>query len=393
MRKSRITTIKTIVDKKICCGCGACEVICPEKCITMMKGVHFNYPEINATECVRCGLCMSVCSSAYLISDTPPDAPTVLLDEKDDYFLAHALDEKLRHRAASGGFITGFLVSLLRSGTIDGAIVAGEDPSDSLSSRSYVACTEEEMVSSCGSRYSPVSSCATLSRILEEPGKYAFVGKGCDITALRKLQSNIDELKERIVLSIGLFCAQTPSRENTISFLSARGIDEKKISRIAYRGDGWPGTFSVHNGEETLLHVPYLEAWRYLVSRHPSLRCALCSDPFAAESDISVGDPWSDEMMRSEKEGLSLVIVRSLETGKLLKSAQAKRKIRLKETDQRYVQECQRSLMSKAKWARISLDTYRLLYLRKMSNPISLIRHRAPMARLLLRTKLKRSYY
>ena len=50
------------MEKEKCCGCRACEQICPEKCIKMKydeKG--FMYPEIDNSKCIKCGLCKRVC--------------------------------------------------------------------------------------------------------------------------------------------------------------------------------------------------------------------------------------------------------------------------------------------------------------------------------------------
>ena len=49
--------------KKIkCCGCSACEQICPKKCIKMVEDEGgYLYPEIDKEKCIECGLCKKVC--------------------------------------------------------------------------------------------------------------------------------------------------------------------------------------------------------------------------------------------------------------------------------------------------------------------------------------------
>ena len=45
-----------------CCGCTACEQICPKKCISMQKNPEgFLYPIVDEISCVKCGLCNKVC--------------------------------------------------------------------------------------------------------------------------------------------------------------------------------------------------------------------------------------------------------------------------------------------------------------------------------------------
>ena len=48
--------------KSKCCGCSACYAICPRKAIIMDEDKEgFEYPRINESICVRCGLCLKVC--------------------------------------------------------------------------------------------------------------------------------------------------------------------------------------------------------------------------------------------------------------------------------------------------------------------------------------------
>ena len=59
MKKSKITN-------SFCCGCKACEQVCPKYAISMKideKG--FWYPRIDKKKCVECGLCHKVCPENY----------------------------------------------------------------------------------------------------------------------------------------------------------------------------------------------------------------------------------------------------------------------------------------------------------------------------------------
>ena len=49
-------------NKDECCGCAACETICPQKCIDMKRDNQgFLYPEMNSEKCIKCFLCIKVC--------------------------------------------------------------------------------------------------------------------------------------------------------------------------------------------------------------------------------------------------------------------------------------------------------------------------------------------
>lgn len=51
-----------IIEKKDCCGCGACVQRCLKQCISMdLDNEGFYYPVIDKTSCIDCGLCEKVC--------------------------------------------------------------------------------------------------------------------------------------------------------------------------------------------------------------------------------------------------------------------------------------------------------------------------------------------
>ena len=57
---------KSIITNSCCCGCKACEQVCPKYAISMKideKG--FWYPRIDKKKCVECGLCYKVCPENF----------------------------------------------------------------------------------------------------------------------------------------------------------------------------------------------------------------------------------------------------------------------------------------------------------------------------------------
>ena len=62
--KKNSTFSMSVANKKKseCCGCNACEEICPKHCIRMEEDAKgFLYPQIDHSVCVECGLCEKVC--------------------------------------------------------------------------------------------------------------------------------------------------------------------------------------------------------------------------------------------------------------------------------------------------------------------------------------------
>ena len=56
------TNNSNIKDKENCCGCGACQAVCPKKCLSMQADDEgFLYPYIEMEKCIHCGKCERVC--------------------------------------------------------------------------------------------------------------------------------------------------------------------------------------------------------------------------------------------------------------------------------------------------------------------------------------------
>ncbi|MCD6405628.1 MAG: Coenzyme F420 hydrogenase/dehydrogenase, beta subunit C-terminal domain, partial [Planctomycetes bacterium] len=178
-----------------------------------------------------------------------------------------------------------------------------------------LAVTGRDVLAARGSRYTPASACLGLAGVLERPGRYAFVGKPCEVSALRMLQAVVPVLGERIVLAVGLFCAQTPARSLTEAFLASVGVAKDDVEAVEYRGRGWPGTFTVLGGGRILYECDYTRVWNFLVDAVPQVRCFLCEDAVAGSADISVGDPWGLPEGFAVGSGMSYVVART-EAGK-----------------------------------------------------------------------------
>lgn len=307
-------SIAAVVEKKACCGCGACFVICPKSCIELVYGERYNYPQVDARQCIECGKCLEVCPSAFLLKGTDPG----FLDEpaKASYscYLIHSTDDAIRLDASSGGFITGLIMHLMDKGLVDGGIVArtaGENP---LVAQSFIATDRQSLLSARASKYAPVSSCAVLTEVLERPGRYVFVGTPCMIQGLASLRKLLPEIEERIVLSIGLVCAGMASRLGTKRYIEGEGgVDIADVRRICYRGDGWPGRFRVFGkNDELLMDRPLLGgSLIHVVPYDHYLRCWNCMDHWGRFADIAVSDPWTEEMVENERKGKSAIMVRT----------------------------------------------------------------------------------
>lgn len=307
-----MNNITQIIQKKMCCGCGACVSICPTNCIDFIEGEYVNFPIVNKNKCTNCGLCMKVCSgeinSNRLIEGKKLDLKSNLKEIKVTY----SKDNELRKASASGGIITQLLKSMFEDNTIDAAIVVTQNNENILMNKVDIITNSQDLIRSQGSRYSPASNCIVLKDIIKNDKfqKIAFVGKPCDIESISAFESINKKLKNKIVIKISIMCHHTPTRKGLINLLDSKKIDTKDIKNINFRGNGWPGSFKVEKKDGSIYSTTYFDAWNNYLSQDHNERCNYCDNPFPLESDIIVGDPWGDEY-KDDKYGQSLILVRS----------------------------------------------------------------------------------
>lgn len=224
------------MDKNsLCHGCGACYVVCPNNAIVMANKGKNNFPCLDGN-CTNCGLCNKVCSGQYNNDDITKSHFFAALDLGKHIYIAYSTNENIRNVSSSGGFITQYLLELFENKIIDGAIVGKSDGSLA-GTKAAIALTKEQIIAASGSKYYPVSSCSVLKEI-ERDKKYAFVGKGCDLSSLNLLQKEMPKLKEAIYIKIGLMCHHTPYASASKELFKAYGMNYSSKCKIVYRGQG-----------------------------------------------------------------------------------------------------------------------------------------------------------
>lgn len=337
-------TVKAVVKEGLCTGCGTCVSICPTSAVRMKidkrKGVYV--PELIEDECNLCGICLDACPgysidfsklNLEIFSKQPEDS---LLGNYIGCYLAHATDREIRYSSASGGLVTSLLLHALEQGLIDGALVTRMKTDNPLEPEPFIARTREEILQALGSKYCPVPVNTALSEILEKDGRYAVAGLPCHIYGIRKAEAVSNILTERIVLHLGIFCSHTLSFGATNFLLRKLGITNEEVVVISYRGGGWPGELRIRLKNEDERAVPNQGSlWNSIFGSFfftPSC-CLACGDVTNELADISFGDPWLPEIVRTEREGRSVVISRSERGEALLHGASSEGAIELETLD------------------------------------------------------------
>lgn len=187
-----------ITDKAQCCGCWACENICPKHCITMKEDYEgFRYPHVDTEICIDCGLCEKVCPIMQpKQDDTTPQSYVV--QQKD----SHAL-----RTSTSGGFFTAISkYAISKNGIVFGAAFDENMELCHQYSETLDGCTKFR-----GSKYvqSLIGKAYTeAKKFLQEGRVVVFSGTPCQIAGLYGFLKGKDYPN---LVTVDLVCHGTPS--------------------------------------------------------------------------------------------------------------------------------------------------------------------------------------
>ncbi|RLB81574.1 MAG: hypothetical protein DRH24_08945 [Deltaproteobacteria bacterium] len=313
----------------MCVGCGACAVACSANVITMERDPETGWlaPTIDSSKCIECGLCLAVCPAVNWSNSTQSEKSHPFLGCYLKAYSAFATDDELRVNAASGGFVTGILKSLLKNGHIDGAVVSRRIKGDPFKSETILARTPEEIASCKGSIYSPVCFASVLEQLnrIPEDERWAVVGLPCHIQALALMKEANPVLAKKVVLSISLVCGHVPSHRAYKYSLKRLGLDESRVIGIDNRGDGWPGFLRIELDDGSVKRVPYGSAlsWGMVLSSplFTPKACHVCPDPGGYAADIMVCDAWLPRFT-NDQDGVNLVLAKTVYGDSVIQKAQ-----------------------------------------------------------------------
>lgn len=319
--KKKINNIIDIVDSHLCSGCGACAYLVPESLVMVDKvnaGFRPRLKKNKVTECLPQNL-LDVCPSWNLertIKEDKVESIGSLYDEWGvvyEVWEAYAADEEIRRSGSSGGVITALSLFCLEQKKMGGVLNTSFNPEKPFLNQSKLIVTQQQLLKTTGSRYSPSSPCEQLHLIENASSPCAFIGKPCDAAAVQKIRKLNNKLDKNIGLVVSFFCAGVPSTAGTTQLLKKNSINDlSKLISLRYRGNGWPGFWSAKFSKDNKTKekkLTYQESWGFL-QKFRQWRCYICPDHSGEFSDIAVGDPWYKKIKKGEL-GRSMIVVRT----------------------------------------------------------------------------------
>ena len=240
-------------------------------------------------------------------------------------------DPSLRHAAASGGALSALIVHLLDEDLVDAIIHVGASESPVYANRTVVSRTAEDVVAAAGSRYAPSAPLDGISDRLDGVTRYAFVGKPCDVAALRGLARQDPRIDLQIPYMLSFFCAGVPSHRGAEQVLDQLNVDLTDLASFRYRGNGWPGRATATKSDGTMASMSYEQSWGDILAKHVQLRCRICPDGVGSFADVACADAWETSdggsPLFDERDGVSFILTRTPRGEELVQSAVATRRL------------------------------------------------------------------
>jgi coenzyme F420 hydrogenase subunit beta len=335
----KVTNIEDVVNYQLCSGCGICSVVEPQR-YTMVDLDAFGVrPQVIQQAAPSTGQAFKACPGHSLEQKVTAD-PDLINELRDCWgpvygvWEGYAADEAIRFRGSSGGAATALSLYGLEQENAGGVVQIKANDTNPLISEPAISTTREALLNGAGSRYAPADPCSAIAS-LPDGAQAIFVGKPCDVAAVKKWEG-LGHNSGKISVTIGFFCAGTPSTEGNRRLLQKMGIkDNKKLLNLKFRGLGWPGTwraeYSDDSGGTHSAELSYAESWGFL-QRHRQWRCYICPDHTSEFADIAVGDPWYRKVTVGEH-GKSLIVARTRKGLEYLMNAERKGYIVLETKD------------------------------------------------------------
>jgi len=316
MRKN----LKYIIDRKLCLGCGICESLGKNQGYSMYLGSNgfysVEFPN-NRNNILEQDI-LEICPTVNL---TVAKSNSVWGDLKSVNY-AWSNNDVIRQNGSSGGVITAIATYLLEQKEVNAILQVGNTKGSALYNELKISRNSEEVLENASSRYAPALIFNQITQILDSTSEtYGFVGKPCDIIALKKLITKYPIYTSRIKYFISLFCAGISSYLGTQVLLKKETGRTEIPLKLKYRGDGWPGNFTANYKDGFVYKSTYIDSYGRYLRDYTHFRCKICPDGIGLSADIVVGDAWETANGYTdfdERPGRSFVIVRNLTGQKLI---------------------------------------------------------------------------
>ena len=321
-----------ITEQALCIGCGLCQSVAGADKIKMVEAENGYERPLVVGELDQ--------STVERIYDTCPGThieglPQHLIerDTKVDNVWgpwrriarAWAGDPEVRYEGSTGGVLSALASYLLSSKKVDFILHVKASRSEPTFGERHLSFTHADVLEAAGSRYGPAAPLIDITDVLARDQPFAFIGKPCDIAALRNFGRHDSRVGRLVRYWLTPVCGGYMPPPSMKAFLKSAGFDPAAVTSFRYRGRGCPGPTRIEAADR-VAEFHYLDLWGDDESQwHLPFRCKICPDGIGEAADIAAADTWPggspDREESKHDPGTNAVIARTLKGQTLLEEA------------------------------------------------------------------------
>ncbi len=316
---TKINNLNDIVNNGLCIGCGLCQSITGKDFIeiSMSSKGRLEPKEVKKISTEKFNEVLNVCPGVIV-----EGLPKEQIDTKTKHdlvwgyylslFYAWSTDEKIRFESSTGGLLNGLSLYLLESKKVKFILHTVTHPEKSMRSVSKLSYNKEELLNSNScSRYGPASPLDKFHEALNLNQPFAFVGKPCDISAIRQLSKTDERVNKLCKYLLTLVCGGSTEFTKSQDFIESFKVKEEELSIFRYRGFGNPGKMYIKTKDGREYDREYNSFWGEESTWRVHFRCKICPDAIGESSDIAGLDTWRGGSPRGEDEGFNAAVIRT----------------------------------------------------------------------------------
>jgi len=343
-------TIKNVLEREMCIGCGACSIVTQNKIEIKQNsyGIYeANLNDIDNLSEKDFNTANAVCPfSNVSLNENQLDVPNEIYrslpyDNKigryDTIFTAKKTNEEELIQSSSGGMTSWLINKLFRENKIDAVLHVGRVDSENLFEYK-ISYSIEEAEQNKKSAYYSITLKDVLEKIKKETNlRYAIVGIPCMIKATRLLAEKDMKIKNSIIYYLGLVCGHLKSSFFAQSNAWQCGVNPKDLKSVDFRVKNKSNPASRYNfsaisksSNKVSSKVNNLlvgGSWGY-AGFQPNA-CNYCDDIFSETADVVFADAWLNEYTK-DWSGTNLVISRNKELSNLFNNGLESKEIKAK---------------------------------------------------------------
>lgn len=324
MPEGEFFTIDDVVERRMCVGCGVCEVATRGSVFVSLNQVGKWNVDLRRADAPSVSLASSVCPfSDYADNEDAVGAriwPTLPADPRvgrwRDIWAGRIADNEKILGSSSGGLTTYVLEQLLARQVVDAVIHVGRAAEGHFEYQ--ISSTIAEVNARRKSDYTAVTLASVLESVRGDNRRFALVGLPCFIRGARLLAQRDAQIDARLTTFVGLVCGHLKTRFFAESLAWQAGVNPQDLGSFDFRVKEIDRPSSRYSysatrrstGEVTTRRMAEALDGSWGHGAFQPAACNFCDDIFAETADVVFGDAWLPRYT-SDWRGTNIVLSRS----------------------------------------------------------------------------------